>query len=197
MQDVIQVSVGKPTLLGTYRGRQVISSINKSGLSSQLVRVTFDGIEGDEQADKRVVRGKRIHGGQFQAVYAYPSVHLDQWATELGVSNAPGTFGENLTVADITEETVRIGDVFRWGDVELRVSKPRRPCYKLPIHLGVDNVARLMNQNGRCGFYFEVLTPGVVRTDAGLELVSSDPQAATVAATFAAKVRADPSIPDD
>jgi MOSC domain-containing protein YiiM len=197
MLEVVQVSVGVPTLLGTYRGREVISSIKKSDVGTNLVTITPDGIEGDEQADKRTIRGKRIHGGQFQAVYAYPLDHLSLWAAELGISDVPGIFGENLTVAGITEHDVRIGDMFRWGDVELRVSKPRRPCYKLPMHLGVDNVAQLMNQNGRCGFYFEVITPGTVQIDADLELVSSGPNGLTIASAFAAKVRADPTIPDD
>jgi MOSC domain-containing protein YiiM len=197
MPEVVQVSVGTPTLLGTYRNREVVSSIRKSGIRANFVTVTPDSIEGDEQADKRVIRGKRIHGGQFQAVYAYPLSHLGLWAAELGISDTPGIFGENLTITDITEEDVRIGDRFRWGNVELRVSKPRRPCYKLPMHLEVDNVALLMNRNGRCGWYFEVVTPGTVRTDAGLELVSSDPNSLTIASAFAAKVRADPTIPDD
>jgi MOSC domain-containing protein YiiM len=197
MPEVVQVSVGTPTRLGTYRNREVISSIRKSDVGTNLVTVTPDGIEGDEQADKRVVRGKRIHGGQFQAVYAYPLDHLGLWAAELGISDRPGTFGENLTVAGLTERDVRSGDLFRWGDVELRVAKPRRPCYKLPMHLGVPDVALQMNRNGRSGWYFEVVTPGTVRTDAGLELVSSNPNGLTVAFAFAAKVRADPTIPDD
>ena len=197
MPEIVQVSVGAPTYLGTYRDRQVFSSIRKNGVAGGFITVTSNGIEGDEQADKRVIRGKRIHGGQFQAVYAYPLDHLALWAAELGISDKPGIFGENLTVAGITEHDVRIGDTFKWGDVELRASKPRRPCYKLPMHLEVENVAQLMNQNGRCGFYLEVITPGTVWAEATLELVSSDPNSPTVASVFAAKVRADPSIPDD
>ncbi len=196
MSDVVQVSVGTPTELGTYRDRTVISSIKKFDVNAKLVTVTPDGIVGDEQADTRVIRGNRIHGGQFKAIYAYPLSHLDRWAAELGISNRPGIFGENLTVTDLNEHDVRIGDVFRWGAVELRVSKPRRPCYKLPIHLEVPDIAHQMNRNGRCGWYFEVTKPGTVRTSTGLELVSSDSDAMTIAATFAAKVRADPTIPD-
>jgi MOSC domain-containing protein YiiM len=197
MPEIVQVSVGTPDWLGDYKGREVFSSIVKKGVTPGLITVTPEGIEGDEQADKRVIRGKRIHGGQFQAVYAYPYEHLELWAAELNISEEPGTFGENLTVAGITEHDVRIGDTFRWGDVELRVSKPRRPCYKLPMHLEVPDIALRMNQNGRCGWYFEVVTPGTVWTDADLELLSSNPNGLTIAAAFAAKVRADPTIPDD
>lgn len=197
MSEIVQVSVGRPALLGTHGDKEVISSIRKSGIvGTRLISITPDGIEGDEQADTRVVRGKRIHGGQFKAVYAYPHAHLKLWAAELGIDERPGIFGENLTVAGLTECDVRVGDLFKWGDVELRVSGPRRPCYKLPMHLGVHNAAWLMTQNGRCGFYFEVVTPGRVRTSASLKLVSSDPNNPTIASAFAAKMRADPTIPD-
>jgi MOSC domain-containing protein YiiM len=198
MPEIVQVSVGTPTLLRrTYKGRQVVSSIKKSGVKTNLVTVTFEGIEGDEQADKRIIRGNRIHGGRLKAVYAYPLDHLELWAAELGIDSTPGIFGENLTVSGITESNVRIGDIFRLGAAELRVTGYRRPCYKLPIHLGVDNVAQLMQQNGRCGFYFEVITPGTVRTNASLELVSSNQNGLTIASAFAAKMRTNPTIPDD
>lgn len=200
--EVIQVSVGTPGSLGKRKDkkgqlREVVSGIQKQRLSTPQITVTHDGIVGDEQADKRVVRGERIHGGQFQAIYAYPLAHLERWATELGTSREPGTFGENLTIVGATEEDVRIGDVFAWGNrVTLRVTKPRRPCYKLPMHLGVPDVAELMKQNGRCGWYFEVLEVGVVRAGASLELMFRRSKGQTVAAAFAAKVRADPTIPD-
>lgn len=196
MLAIARISVGTPSVLGTRRGKEVLSSMRKRSLTDMLITVTPDGIVGDEQADKRVIRGKRVHGGQFQAVYAYPLDHLDLWASELGIGNEPGTFGENLTVVGATEHNVRIGDVYQWGDVTLQVTKPRRPCYKLPMHLGVDNAALLMNQNGRCGWYFEVTTPGTVHAAAGLELVRQSTDGQTIAEAFAAKVRADPAIPD-
>lgn len=196
MLAIARISVGTPSPLGIRRGKEVLSSIRKHGLSDTVITVTADGIVGDEQADKRVIRGKRVHGGQFQAVYAYPLEHLALWAAELGIGDEPGTFGENLTVVGATEHDVRIGDTYQWGDATLQVTKPRRPCYKLPMHLGVDNAALLMNQNGRCGWYFEVTVPGAVRASAGLELVSRNADGQTIAEAFAAKVRADPSIPD-
>jgi len=60
-------------VIGTLRGREVISSIRKHALMGSGVELTPDGIVGDEQADKRVVNGKRIHGGELQAVYMYPA----------------------------------------------------------------------------------------------------------------------------
>jgi MOSC domain-containing protein YiiM len=194
--EIIQVSVGTPEIIGTRRGHDVISSIRKHALVGADVVLTPDGVVGDEQADKRVVGGKRIHGGPLQAIYVYPAGHLAKWAIEIGSSDRPGTFGENMTITDLTEENVRVGDEFRWGDALLKVTKPRRPCYKLPIHLGVESVAAQMMQNGRTGWYVSVIEPGTVRQDSGLELVHSDPTAQTIAEVFAAKVLRDPTIPD-
>jgi MOSC domain-containing protein YiiM len=174
----------------------VPSSIRKHALAGAGVVLTPEGIVGDEQADTRVVNGKRIHGGPLQAVYMYPAEHLAEWAAEIGTSDDPGTFGENLTVEGLSEKDVRIGDQYRWGDALLEVTKPRRPCYKLPIHLGVATVALQMMQNGRCGWYVSVVEPRTVRQDSGLELVYSDPTAPTIAEVFAAKVRLDPTVPD-
>jgi MOSC domain-containing protein YiiM len=122
--------------------------------------------------------------------------HLQAWADELGTSNLPGTFGENLTVTDLTEQDVHVGDEFMWGGVLLQVTKPRRPCYKLPIHLGIDAIAKQMMRNGRCGWYCEVKEPGTVKLNSGLELVGTSLSAPTIADVFEAKVRNDPTVPD-
>lgn len=195
MPEIIQVNVGTPEIIGARRGQDVISSIRKHALTGAEVVLTPDGIIGDEQADKRVVRGKQIHGGPLQAVFMYPANHLVAWAAEIGTSDLPGTFGENLTVTDLDEGDVRIGDRFRWGSTVLEVTKPRRPCYKLPMHLGVESVAAQMIQNGRTGWYLSVVEPGTVKHGSGLELVYSNPSALTIAETFAAKVLLDPAIP--
>lgn len=196
MPEIVQVSIGTPEVIGTRRGRDVISSIRKHALAGTGVELTPDGIVGDEQADKRVINGKRVHGGILQAVYMYPAEHLGAWAREVGTSDLPGTFGENLTVTELNEQNVRIGDEFMWGGVLLEVTKPRRPCYKLPIHLAVDSIAQQMMRNGRSGWYTRVRTPGTVKLNSRLELIKSDPNAPTIAEAFAAKVRNDPTVPD-
>ncbi|HKX73714.1 MAG TPA: MOSC domain-containing protein [Candidatus Saccharimonadales bacterium] len=196
MLTIIQVSAGKPGLLGEFRGRQVQSGIVKQRVEDERVYVGALGLEPDDQADKRVVAGKQVHGGPLKAVYAYPLDHLAEWNAELSSGVSPGiSFGENLTVHGMLETDVRIGDEFRCGDVVLRVTSPRRPCYKLGLHLG-EYVPVRMNQTGRCGWYFQVLSPGYLPTaGAMLELIASDPSAPTVAEAFAAKVRANPEIP--
>lgn len=192
---VVQVNVGTPALLGQQRGRDVYSSIKKRPVTGPSVMVHPLGVEGDEQADKREINGKRVHGGVLQAVYAYPVEHLPLWMRELGIDLLPAAFGENLSVLGTQEGDVCIGDEYRCGGLVLRVTKPRRPCYKLPMHLGVPDAPQRMNANGLCGWYFSVVTPGALDTNGTFELVRRPVGATTVAAAYAAKVRANPSIP--
>ncbi|NIQ59507.1 MAG: MOSC domain-containing protein, partial [Gammaproteobacteria bacterium] len=54
------------------------------------------------------------------------------WMSELDLGELGwGAFGENLTTAGLTEDQVRVGDVFRVGTVELMATEPRMPCSKL------------------------------------------------------------------
>jgi len=51
---------------------------------------------------------------------------------------------------------VWVGDVLRFAHCELRVTQPREPCYKFNAVMGFSGAARVMAQNGCCGFYLAV-----------------------------------------
>jgi MOSC domain-containing protein YiiM len=65
----------------------------------------------------------------------YNSQHYKQWREEIPDRAhifEPGAFGENIVSRNLSEQTVCIGDILRFGkEVVLEVSKPRPPCYKL------------------------------------------------------------------
>ncbi|MEM7313565.1 MAG: MOSC domain-containing protein [Planctomycetota bacterium] len=89
------------------------------------------GLEGDDQADKRV------HGGLDQAVYVYDHGYYQQWQELLDRNDFEyGQFGENLTVEGLPDDEVCIGDVFSIGSAEVQVSHPRTPCFKLGLKMG-------------------------------------------------------------
>ena len=84
------------------------------------VRVGAEGLEGDEQGDRRV------HGGPDKAVHQYALEHYAAWRADLGalpVLDAPGAFGENLVVSGIDFKSLPIGTRFSCNDgdeVEMR-----------------------------------------------------------------------------
>jgi MOSC domain-containing protein YiiM len=112
-------------------------------------------LDGDGQADLK------NHGGIDKAVLAYSADHYPKWRFELGMPDMPyGAFGENLTIAGLSEETVCIGDILHIGTVTFEVSQPRQPCWKLARRWRMYELTGLVVRNGRTGWYLRVLKQG-------------------------------------
>ena len=170
---LLSLNVGRPRVV-EWRGEAVLTSIFKEPVAGPR-RVGRLNVEGDEQSDLTV------HGGANKAVYAYPSEHFPAWRDELGEPALPfGAFGENLTVQGLLESEVRVGDVYRIGTVELRVTQPRSPCYKLNIRFGRADMVRRFHLSGRSGFYFAVITEGVLEAGQAIERVARDERSPTI-----------------
>ncbi len=171
---LVSVNVSLPKYLGDHRGKPVTSGISKVPVLAAEIGLDRVNLEGDGQADREV------HGGLDKAVYAYPSEHLEPWSAELGQQLGPTSFGENVTTAGWTEDDVRIGDRWEWGDAVLEVCQPRWPCYKLAMYRGRGDIGRRMHANGRTGWYLRVLEPGRVPVAGPVRVVERHPALASV-----------------
>lgn len=178
---VISVNVGRPAVLARWPNHDVMSSIDKRPVSTESVWLATVNLEGDEQADRRVTRSGQVHGGVDKAVYAYSADHFPAWSKELEREVPPGLFGENLTVAGITEKDAHIGDVWAWGDAVLRITQPRLPCYKLGYRIGKQRWRRTFRESRRTGWYMSVLREGRVPTSGTIAVVEEHPARVTVA----------------
>lgn len=133
------------------------------------------GMEGRVFADKTNLAGDgqadlKNHGGVDKAVLAYSADHYSKWRQELSKSDLPyGAFGENLTIAGLSEASVCIGDIFGVGTVTFEVSQPRQPCWKLARRWRMHELTGLVVRNGRSGWYLRVLQPGWI--EAGMPVV--------------------------
>jgi len=127
------------------------------------------GFAGDDQADKR------HHGWPTQAAYAFSALEYDHWKLALGRLELPyGLFGENLTIDELDDSTVCIGDVYAIGDARVQVTFPRVPCSTLAAAVGEKDFVKAFLERKRCGPYFRVLSPGVVTVGDRLELTRRD-----------------------
>ncbi len=164
MHYPLQVFTGK---IQDYPGSRP-SAIAKYQVEGELT-LTSVGIEGDQQAEKI------IHGGPERALCQYPAEHYAEWAREFpeqaDLFNPPA-FGENFSTVGMTEHSVYMGDIYRWGNTLIQVSQPRSPCYKLNAHFGISNLTELMQERTRCGWLYRVIAGSQVSSDAPLELVS-------------------------
>jgi MOSC domain-containing protein YiiM len=126
----------------------------KTGVDGPVF-VGLTNLEGDGQADLE------NHGGVDKAVLAYSADHYAHWRRELGLPDmAHGAFGENLTIAGLTEASVHVGDLFGIGDAKFEVSQPRQPCWKLARRWRMHELPGMVIQNGRSGWYLRVLKTG-------------------------------------
>lgn len=165
------IQVGRAEQHGDFRSRDPMQGLWTSAiLKSPIAGAAYVGplgVEGDAQADLEV------HGGPDKAVCAYAAVHYPFWRVELGLPDMPpGAFGENFTLAGLSEAEVCIGDAWRAGDsLVLQVSQPRQPCWKLARRWQIKTLAAQVQQSGKTGWYFRVLQPGPTESGAALTLL--------------------------
>ena len=123
-------------------------------------------LAGDGQADLE------NHGGPDKAVLAYAAAHYPLWRAELGRPDLPyGAFGENFTIAGLTEATVCIGDVYAIGEARVQVSQPRQPCWKIARRWRIKDLTARVRETGRTGWYLRVLTEGYVEPGLPVTLI--------------------------
>ncbi len=169
------IQAGKPAVSGGSR-----TAFAKRPLAGP-VRIGRTNLEGDAQADHR------YHGGPDMAVLAYSADHYPAWRVELAWPDLPlGGFGENLSVSGATEETACIGDVWRAGTATLQIASPRKPCRKIAAFWGRPELLRLVQRNGRIGWYLRVIEEGAVAPGGAVELIARPHPEWTVRAAFAA-----------
>lgn len=142
------------------------------------VHLGSEGLDGDEQADRRV------HGGRDKALHFYPPDHYATLAARFPAAAAlliPGSLGENISAAGLDEDCVRLGDVFSLGGARLEVSQPRQPCWKIDARFGVDGMTEFIATSGLTGGYLRVLEAGDAASGDLLQLVDRHPEAPTLA----------------
>lgn len=159
---LLAVNVGRPRTI-TWRGRPVRSAIWKEPVTGRR-RVGSLNVDGDAQAD---LVG---HGGEHRAVFVYQAESYRYWEQQLGRAlPGSGRFGENFTVAGLSDDEVCIGDRFRIGSALFEVTQPRVTCFKVGIRLDEPRMPALLTGHGRPGFYLRVVQPGEI--GAGDEIV--------------------------
>jgi MOSC domain-containing protein YiiM len=170
---IVSLHVGRPRLI-VYNGATINTGIFKDPVLGSVPLRTLN-LDGDRQADLSV------HGGQYKAVYAYPSEHYPFWRKELPEMEMPwGMFGENFTTTGLAEDDLHIGDRFQIGSAILMVRQPRMPCYKLAAKFQREDIVKRFLRSGRSGFYFSVEQEGAVEAGDSFALLSRNQDGVTI-----------------
>lgn len=161
-----------------YNNKIISTGIFKKPTQDSIA-VSHQGLAGDQQVDLT------NHGGEHKAVYAFSAQHYHYWRKVL---NRPdlcyGQFGENLTISELDESKLCIGDHLQIGECILEITQPRVPCFKLGMALERSDMPKLFVQHGATGIYFRVLHPGSINSGSKVELTYQQPRQLSVYSLF-------------
>jgi len=170
---IISLQVGTPRA-EAYGNKEVLTAIFKES-SDRAHKLSITGLDGDEQGDKV------HHGGPDKAVCVYLERWYPYWNEQLERPLEYGSFGENITVSEWTEDDLCIGDKLQLGSAVVQVSQPRQPCFKLGIRNGLPSLPEQVIKRGNTGFYLRVLEEGEVRAGDELTVLKRHPARKSVA----------------
>jgi len=166
------LAIGMPKELHYSNGRSMITGIEKRKV--QEVFLSVRGFEGDDVADKK------HHGGPDRAVCLYPAEHYIQWEQELGKPLPTAAFGENLTVTNMLEAEICIGDIYKIGDAVIQVTQGRVPCSTIDKYTEANILLKRLIETGYTGFLARVLEEGTICANSKIELVEKHPERISV-----------------
>ncbi len=145
---------------------------------------------GPGNVENDAVVDRKHHGGIEKAVYGYSQNHYVYWK-ELypNLDWNYGMLGENLTISNLEETEIHIGDIYKLGEALLEVTKPREPCYKLGIRFGTQEIVKQFWNSTKSGVYFKVLQTGHVKVGDELLLIKQLKNSQTIAEVYESKKR--------
>jgi len=148
-----------------------VCSINVSDggvpkLARDICEVRRGGLEGDRQRDRE------NHGGTERAVSLY-SMELIELLRAEGHPIAPGTIGENLTLAGLPWSEMRPGTRIEAGEVVLQLASYASPCQIIAGSFRDGRVVRISEKvhPGWSRFYARVLKEGTLRKGDGVRIL--------------------------
>ena len=162
--QIVSTNIAKPTSIN-FNGQEVITGIYKTP-TKQPIYLGKENVKDDEVTDRK------HHGGEFKACYLFSENHYAYWKNLYPYLNWNyGMFGENLTVKNLDETKIHIGDVYKIGSALVQITQPREPCFKFGVKFGTQSVLKQFIDHGFPGTYVRVLEEGLVKNGDHLELV--------------------------
>ncbi len=169
--EIAYLSKGIPSTK-IHKGEEYQSGIWKEQVNE--LHVGFNQINGDDVANH--VK----HGGADRVVCVYPSEHYTYWESVFGTPLEKSAFGENLTVTNMKENQVCIGDIFQIGEAVLQVSQGRYPCATINKRNDNNLLLKEIIHTGFTGYFFRVLKEGKITSTSQIKKVQPHPMKITV-----------------
>ncbi|MEZ4803798.1 MAG: MOSC domain-containing protein [Gelidibacter sp.] len=162
--QIVSTNIAKPTTF-LWNGREEITGIYKKP-TDLAIYLGKGEVKGDEVSDRK------HHGGIYKACYLFSADNYSYWKSLYpNLDWSYGMLGENLTISNLDETKIFIGDIYRIGNALVQITLPREPCYKLGVKFGNQKVLKQFIEHGCPGTYVKVLEEGFVQVGDELKLV--------------------------
>ncbi|WP_299126002.1 MOSC domain-containing protein [uncultured Winogradskyella sp.] len=174
---IISTNIAQPTLF-IWNGKEVTTGIYKKPTDVPIYLGKQE-VRGDEVSDRKV------HGGEFKACYLFSANQYQYWQNLYpNLEWNFGMLGENLTVQDLDERQLFVGDIYKLGSALVQITQPREPCFKFAHKFGTEAVLQQFIQHGYSGTYIKVLEEGEVKTGDDFELIERKKESISIFQLF-------------
>jgi uncharacterized protein len=142
------ITIGKETMeTGMYKKNE-----------PKGIFLTAEGVKSDAVMDRR------YHGGEEKACYIYGFNNYTHFKNLFPEPNWEyGMFGENLTLENLQESAINVGDIYTVGEAEIQITEPRLPCNKFGYRMGSPLAIKEFANAPFPGVYVRVLKDGWVK----------------------------------
>lgn len=166
------MSNGKYKVLGVFVGEA------RALPNGQLSAMPKNPIE-TLQIKKHKLPGNEVvntehHGGDMRVIHHYSEINYQYLKTtfpDIAEKFTPGSFGENLYTAELTEQELFIGDIYKLGSAKIQLTVSRRPCSTLNYSYEDTRILDEVLATGYVGWYYRVLEEGEVQVGDNLEFL--------------------------
>lgn len=141
----------------------IFSAMDKQAQDN--VKVTRSGIIGDG------VGNVKFHGGPDRALCFYPFEHYSLWNEKFSKKLDIPAFGENLTIAGMTEVSTYIGDIYQIGEVIVQINQGRIPCSTISHFNQEPKFLELVLKTSFTGYFAKVLQEGTINKQNEIVLI--------------------------
>lgn len=163
--EIISTNIAQPQTF-QWNGKEITTGIYKKPIQTPLY-LGKTNVKGDEVSDRKV------HGGAFKACYLFSANHYPYWKKLYpNLEWSYGMFGENLTVKNLDEKQIFVGDIYKVGNALVQITQPREPCFKFAHKFGNQAVLKQFIDYGYSGTYVRVLEEGTVKAGDFFQLVN-------------------------
>ena len=170
---ITSTNIAKPTTI-IWNQQEVVTGIYKTPTTNPIY-LGKDIVKDDEVTDRK------HHGGEFKACYLFSEKHYAYWKKLYPKLDWNwGMFGENLTVSDLDETQIQIGNIYKIGEALVQVTQPREPCFKFGIKFGSQEVLKQFIEHGFPGTYVRVLEEGFVKIGDTFNLIKEAKNGLTI-----------------